>query len=124
MSTEEKSITDRFPFLTVITYIDQEYIGIVQHADSAIVSMYVIDDSFTEQMKKDFIQCGEEYWWGSNRQIPINLFLKQKFSQFKPCLKTFSKKEVVIVQGPAVNIRDLVNKRIKRRTITLIRNME
>jgi hypothetical protein len=123
MAKTNSVLQERFPFLTVISYLNQEYLGIIQHADSSFVSMYVIDNTFTDQMKKDFLECGEEYWWGSNRQIPINLFLKDRFAQFKANLKTFSRKETTIIQGPSVNMRDLVSKRIKRRTIILVRPM-
>jgi len=117
-------LQEKFPFLTLISHFNQEYLGIIQHADTMFLSMYVIDNTFTDQMKKDFLECGDEYWWGSNRQIPINLFLKDKFAQFKPHLKTFSRKDTVVIQGPCINVRDLVNKRIKRRTIILVRDMD
>ena len=83
--------------------------------------MYVLDASMTADVKAQFIDCGESWWWDSNRSIPINLFLGPRFSQFKPYLRTFATKECKVVCGPLVSLRDFCNKRIKRRTIQLIR---
>jgi len=124
MNQEYKILQERFPFLTIVKYLKTQYIGIVQNADHLFISMYVLDESFTTEMKKDFLECGEVYWWESNRSIPINLFLHDQFKQFKPYLRVFSKKEAEVVQGPVINLRELMAKRVKRRTITLVRNVD
>lgn len=117
----QKVLRDKFPFLTIITYLDQQYIGIIQNFDNHFVSIYVLDHTYTTSMKIDFLKCGETWWWESNRSIPINLFLKQEFSRFKPWLKTFARKETKIVEGPTVNMLDLINRKLKRRTIQLVK---
>lgn len=124
MNQEYKILQERFPFLTIVKYLKTQYIGIVQNADHLFISMYILDESFTTEMKKDFLECGEVYWWESNRSIPINLFLHDQFKQFKPYLRVFSKKEAEVVQGPVINLRELMAKRVKRRTITLVRNVD
>ena len=80
-----------------------------------------MDNTFTAEMKRDFLDCGDVWWWESNRQIPINMFVKTKFAQFKPYLRVFASKDTEIVQGPIVNLKDTMNKRVKRRTIQLVR---
>lgn len=117
-----KLLQEKFPFLTIVTYLNNEYIGIMQHSDDSFVSLYVLDGSFTQQMKRDFLACGETWWWESNRTIPINLFLRERFKTFKPWLKTFAKKETTIIEGPTVNMMDLINRRLKKRTIQLVKN--
>jgi hypothetical protein len=114
-----KVLQEKFPFLTIITYLEKEYIGIVQHADTSFISIYVLDQSFTHEQKKSFLEYGDTWWWESNRTIPINLFLREKFKPFKKYLKTFARKDAVIVEGPAVNMLDLINRRLKKRTIKL-----
>ncbi len=57
---------DKFPFLTLGRYVDQEYLGIVGNSCSQIVSMYVYDQLPSEDMKKLFLQLGEEWWWETN----------------------------------------------------------
>ena len=51
----------------------------------------------------------------------INIFLKKDFKQFKYTLTTLSGKDVRIVHGPTVRLADIAKKRIKRRTIQLMR---
>ena len=95
----------------------------MQNSDSSFVSIYILDANFTQQMKKEFLQCGETWWWESNRSIPINLFIRDRFKIFKPWLRTFAKKETVIIEGPSINMMDLINRRLKKRTIQLVKNV-
>ena len=116
-----KLLQEKFPFLTIVTYLNNEYIGIMQNSDAQFISIYVLDAVFTSEHKREFLLCGETWWWESNRTIPINLFLRERFKPFKPCLKTFAKIETTIIEGPTVNMMDLMNKKLKRRTIQLIK---
>jgi len=71
--------------------------------------------------KAQFLKLGETWWWESNRKIPINIFLRQDFQYFKTSLVTLSTKDIQIVHGPVVRLDDIAKKRIKRRTIQLMR---
>ena len=122
MSDTKQVLQEKFPFLTIIKHLDKEYLGIVQHADNQFIHIYVMDHTFTDQMKVSFLSCGDTWWWESNRQIPINMFVREKFVKFKTYLRIFSMKETEIIQGPVVNLRDLMNKRVKRRTIQLVKH--
>ena len=42
-------------------------------------------------------------------------------AEFKINLRVFASKDTEIVQGPVVNLKDTMNKRVKRRTIQLVR---
>lgn len=117
----QQVLRDKFPFLTIISYLNQQYIGIIQNFDNQFVSIYILDHTFTTEMKIDFLKCGETWWWESNRSIPINLFLKQEFSKFKTQLRTFARKETVVIEGPTVNMLDLINRKLKKRTIQLVK---
>ena len=121
MIDTKQLLQEKFPFLTIIRHLNNEYLGIIQNADQTFVSMYIMDNTFTEQMKKNFMECGDTWWWESNRQIPINMFIKERFAEFKPNLRVFASKDTEIVQGPVVNLKDTMNKRVKRRTIQLVR---
>jgi hypothetical protein len=122
MVNTKQVLQEKFPFLTIIKHLNIEYLGIVQNADNTFLHMYVIDNTFTDQMKIEFLRCGDAWWWESNRQIPINMFVKERFAIFKRYLRIFAMKETEIVQGPVVNLREMINKRVKRRTIQLIRH--
>lgn len=112
----------RWPFLTLIRYLNRDYLGIVQNSDANFVHMYVIESNMTSDQKKEFVSCGELYWWGSNRQIPINVFLGGRFRQFSVYLKSFSQKEATVVYGPMPSLDALINKRTKKRTVQLVKN--
>jgi hypothetical protein len=75
----------------------------------------------TDQHKQTFIELGETWWWESNRKIPINIFLKESMIYYRPYIKTFNSKDIEIIFGPTVNLGDIAEKRIKRRSIQLVR---
>ena len=55
--------------------------------------------------------------------IPINIFLKSDWAQFRPTLKTFNSKDVELKYGPAISLKESAQKRSKRRSITLVRRV-
>jgi hypothetical protein len=68
-----------------------------------------------------FLEMGEIWWWESNRKIPINIFLKQEMQVFRPFIKTFNAKDIELVFGPIVNLSEIAEKRVKRKSIQLVR---
>ena len=116
-----KLLQEKFPFLTIVNYLNTEFIGIVQNADQNFISIYILDVNVSQAMKKEFLSCGDIWWWESNRTVPINLFLRDKFKKFKPWLRTFARKETQIIEGPSLNIMDLLNRKLKKRTIQLVK---
>ncbi len=111
----------KYPFLTLVQKSDFEYIGIVQNQDTNVISVYDYDKLASAREKELFLTLGETWWWESNRKLPINIFLKKDFKHFKYTLTTLSGKDVKIVHGPTVRLADIAKKRIKRRTIQLMR---
>lgn len=118
-----KELIEKFPFITIAKVTDNEYIGIVQNRDNHVTSFYDFNLIKSIEMKKKFLELGDIWWWESNRQIPINIFLKQDFAIFKVILKTFISKEFSIVSGPCVSLTELNNKRSKRRSIQLVKKL-
>ena len=117
-----KMLQEKFPFLTIVRHLGTEYLGVIQNADNMFVSIYVLESTFSQATKIDFLECGETWWWESNRSIPINMFLRDRFRRYRSCLKTFARKDTEIIQGPIINLKDLMNKRVKRRTIQLVKS--
>ena len=72
-----KNIQENFPFLSVVQYGGNEYVGIIINQDQWVTSMYVYTDIKDEHQEQEFLQLGETWWWESNRMIPINIFLKK-----------------------------------------------
>jgi hypothetical protein len=98
-------------------------VGIVQNCDEQITTIYDFGSLKTPEQKLRFLELGDVWWWESNRVIPINVFLKQDWFEFKFCIKTMNSKDVDIKLGPQVSLRGLAAKRSKRRSITLVRRV-
>ena len=116
------SFQENFPFITRIKCCENEYIGIVINYDLQVTSIYDFGILQTDIDKQKFLELGEIWWWESNRKIPINIFLKADMMAFRPVIKTFNSKDVTVVFGPTVNLSDIAEKRIKRRSIQLVKN--
>ena len=116
-------LTQNHPFITVCSYANQDYVGIVQNRDDMVTTIYDYGSIVDNEVKEKFLELGEVWWWESNRLIPINLFLKHEWSMFKPYLRTFNNKSLVIVHGPICSMNELSKRRSKRRSITLVKRM-
>lgn len=116
-----KTLRDKFPFLSLIRKGDLEFVGIVQNQDNNVISFYDYGRLMQPQDKMRYLKCGEIWWYESNRKLPINIFLKGDFRYFRTTLVTLNSKDVEIVEGPTVKLSEISKKRVKRRTIQLVR---
>jgi hypothetical protein len=110
-----------YPFISCIKSNDIEYVGIIINFDNNIASIYDIESIKDLSDRKVFLELGEVWWWESNRKIPINIFLKVEMSSYRYSIKTFNAKDVELIFGPVVNLSDIAEKRVKRRSIQLVR---
>ena len=117
----KEQIEDDFPFITVITYGNNEYVGIIINQDNNITSIYDYNILKGEEHKKLFLELGDIWWWESNRMIPINIFLRREMEVFRYAMKNFTTKDVQIIMGPVVNLHNIMLKRVKRRSVQLVR---
>ena len=117
-----KDIQENYPFISVVTYGGNEYVGIIANQDQYVTTMYVFTDLKSDIEKQQFLEVGEIWWWESNRMIPINIFLRQEMEYFKYSLITMNSKDVKVSLGPCVNINDLQVKRVKRKNVQLVKN--
>lgn len=116
-----KDIEEKFPFLSIVTYGGQEYVGIIINQDSTVTSMYVYTELHSTAEEKQFLDLGEVWWWESNRMIPINIFLRDEMAKFKHAIMTMNSKDVKVTIGPCVNLHNLTIKRVKRKSVQLVR---
>lgn len=123
MELHYQNLLDNYPFLSFLTYGGNEYVGIIQNIDDVITSIYDYSVLKTQEQKKLYLELGEVWWWESNRLVPINIFLKNDWSPFRVTLKTFNSKDVDLKYGPALSLKEAVQKRSKRRSITLVRRV-
>jgi hypothetical protein len=118
-----QQLLTQYPFLTYLVYGGNDYIGVVQNVDDLITTIYDFGALKSTEQKNQFLLMAETWWWESNRLVPINVFLREDWSPFKPVLKTMNSKDVQIKFGPYVSLKEISAKRSKRRSITLIRKV-
>lgn len=116
-------LADKYPFITLCVYANQEYVGIVQNRDDIITTIYDFGSIQDPELKRRFIELANVWWWESNRSIPINIFLKTEWDPFKTVLKTFVNKDLEILHGPVCSLVDMARKKSKRKSITLVRRV-
>lgn len=118
-----KKLSENHPFITVCSYAGQDYVGIIQNRDDMVTTIYDYGSIVEPVVKQKFLELGDIWWWESNRLVPINLFLKDDWSIFKPYLRTFNNKSLVVVHGPICSMNELSKRRSKRRSITLVKRI-
>lgn len=112
---------DNYPFISCVKSNDVEYLGIIINFDNFVASIYDISRIRTPQERQFFLDMGETWWWESNRKIPINIFLKKEMNTFRYAIKTFNSKDIQLLFGPTVNLSEIAEKRVKRKSIQLVR---
>jgi hypothetical protein len=116
-------LAEKYPFITLCVYANEEYVGIIQNRDDYVTTMYDIGVLVTAEQKAEFLQLASVWWWESNRSLPINIFLRGEWDQFRHTLRTFNNKDLEIVHGPVCSLLDISRKKSKRKSITLVRRI-
>jgi len=117
-------LAEKYPFITLCVYATTEYVGIIQNQDDSITTIYDFGSIQDVDSKRQFLDLANIWWWESNRTIPINIFLKGDWDQFKPYLRTFTNKDLEILHGPVCSLSEMSRKKSKRKSITLVRRMD
>jgi len=120
--TTKNSFQKNFPFITCLKSSESEYVGIIINFDNNVTSLYDFTCIKTDLERQRFLELGDIWWWESNRKIPINIFLKKDMIIFRNYIKTFNSKDVEIIFGPIVNLSEIAEKRVKRKSIQLVRS--
>lgn len=118
----KEQFQENFPFISCIKSNDKEYVGIIINFDDYVASIYDLSMITAEDYRRVFLEMGEVWWWESNRKIPINIFLKKEMQLFRPFIKTFNSKDAELIFGPLVNLSEIAEKRVKRKSIQLVRS--
>ena len=100
-----QELLNQFPFLTLVKYGGNEYVGIIQNMDNNLVSMYNYENIKDIEDRQEFLDLGEEWWWGTNRMIPINIIFKIAFEKYffnhlkMSLLQILGRKNIFIMLG-------------------------
>jgi len=117
-------LNEKYPFISFCTYANQEYLGVIQNRDDAVTTIYDYGLVASTEQKLRYLELASVWWWESNRSIPINIFLKQDWDQFRHTLRTFSNKDLAVLHGPVCSLSDIGRRKSKRRSITLVRRID
>lgn len=96
-----------------------DVIGIVKIKSKQYITIYDLSKITDPCTKKLLLSFAHEWWWQSNRTIPISVFIKQDMEQFEKYTTRYNTDDFVLIHGPLVSISDLPKKRIKRRNVAL-----
>ena len=121
MAKLRDNIEQNLPFISVINYGTEEYVGIIINQDQYVTRFYDLNAIKTAEERTLFLEIGETWWWESNRQFPINIFCRVQIKPFFYAIRTFNSKDVRIILGPVVNLMNLTLKRVKRKSVQLVR---
>jgi hypothetical protein len=119
-----QKLADKYPFITLCVYSNMEYVGIVQNRDDVITTIYDFGIIQDPDQKRRYIDLANTWWWESNRSIPINIFLRGEWEEFRLCLRTFVNKDLEILYGPVCSLNDIARRKGKRKSITLVRRVD
>ena len=117
-------LADKYPFITLCVYASTEYVGIIQNQDEIVTTIYDFGGIQDLEDKRRFLELANVWWWESNRSIPINIFLKAEWEQFRPCLRTFINKDLTVLHGPVCSLSEMARKKSKKKSITLVRRLD
>ena len=119
-----KQLEKNFPFISVLLYgINQdEFVGLIQNQDNIITGFYDFGALKNDEDRKLFLTLADQWFFESNRQLPINIYLKEEWAPFRAILKIFITKEIKIVHGPTTSLSSLNSKK-KRRSITMMKRL-
>jgi hypothetical protein len=121
MANLRDNIEQNLPFISVLNYGNDEYVGIIINQDQYVTSFYDLNAILSAEDKAAFLEVGEIWWWESNRQFPISIFCREEIRPFNYAIKTFNSKDTRIILGPVVNLMNLTVKRVKRKSVQLVR---
>jgi hypothetical protein len=117
-------LAEKYPFITLCVYANNEYVGIVQNQDDTVTTIYDFGSIQDGGLKRKFLDLANVRWWESNRSIPINIFLKEEWDEFRPYLRTFVNKDLEVLHGPVCSLSEMARKKSKRKSITLVRRLD
>jgi len=83
MAKLRDNIQEQLPFISVIHYGEEEYVGIMVNQDQFVTSFYDLSMIKTLEDRTGLLEIGEIWWWESNRQIPINIFCRREIEPYK-----------------------------------------
>lgn len=113
---------ENLPFITIVRYLGNEYVGIVGDSDSLTTSFYPFLENMDATLKQTYVDLGLNWWWETNRKLPISISLHNQWKIFQPYTMNFITKDLEYIAGREfVSIEKIMLKKTKRKQIQLSR---
>ena len=119
-----EKLSEKYPFLTVVRCSGQDIVCIIQNRDALMTTVYDFGALPNKEMKELFLYLGDEWWWESNREVGIGIFLREEWKIFLPYARTFTNKTFEIIIGPCPSLNEIAHKKKKRKSITLVKKLD
>lgn len=110
----------KYEFMTFVVMKDDIIVGIVQNETPKLLMIYQFDIIRSTEEKEIFLQFGDDWWWGSNHNIPINLFIGDRFEQFDYTLRGYPRKPIEELIGPTFNLAERYLRRVRKKRIEIV----
>ena len=90
MDKTYEELAKNCPYLTGLTFSGKDYIGVLQNQNAVVTSFYDYEDLPTPELKNKLLELADSWWWESNRKLPVNMFIGEKFQVFSASLRSYS----------------------------------
>ncbi len=110
----------KYEFLTFVVFKDDIIYGIVQNETPKILMIYEFDLLKSTEEKNQFLKFGDEWWWGSNHSVPINLFIGDRFEVFDYSLRGYPRKPIESMIGPTFSLAERYLRRVRKKRIEVV----
>lgn len=112
-----EDIKQNFPFMSYINIGDKNILCLIQNIDEKLISYYNFEEITDMDDLKEFLRLANLWWYGSNRKLPINLFIGEEIKRFNMYIRHMSNKNVTVEFGPSTSLLDLIPKKPKKKNI-------
>lgn len=116
---EIEASRQKHEFLSFLIFENTVKVGIIQNETTKLIMFYDFERIHTPENKKIFLRYADEWWWGSNQQVPIDSFIGRPFDIFQPVLTGYPKKSIKEIIGPTFSLQKYL-KRIKKKKIEIL----
>lgn len=127
MIYDKQKLLERFPFIAVVASTSNqnlpETIGIVLGSNKNTIT--ILDISRITDAKKfsHFLNICQDWWWYSNRNIPVNLYYPNEIEEFMVHVKHYSSKSYAVITGHVASLDIVVathRSNARNRTLRII----
>lgn len=122
MKLDKNIIESDFPFLAMIEFADETHIGIVLNKDKHSITFIDFNKIHSSEKLKKIINIGMNWWWYSNRAIPLNLFYYEDVLPYMQHVTSLPAKTSEVLCGHVCSLETLIDRKYyrKNKTLTII----